>query len=123
MTEETGDIVSDIKSAIWDIEDNLERLLHRLETEMERILKEENEGGEACFDLLLKAGFTIGTRFIYKFDNTKWTITGINPKGFVLTAINNGEIRKSRLPAYDMKRLKEKMELFEIIEQPENSNA
>ena len=123
MPEETEDIVSDIKSAIWDIEDNLERLLRRLETEMERTEKEDNEDGEACFDLLLKAGFTIGTRFIYKFDNTKWTITGINPKGFVLTSINNGEIRISRLPAYDVERLKKMMEQLEIIEQQENSNA
>ena len=119
MNEKDEDIVSDIKHAIWDIEDNIARLLQRLETEMERTEKEDNEDGEACFELYIKAGFTIGTRFIY--DNTEWTITGINPKGFVVTGTVNGEERKQRLPAYDKNRIEKCLNdnRFKIIEQGE----
>ena len=119
MNEKDEDIVYDIKHAIWDIEDNIARLLQRLETEMERTEKEDNEDGEACFDLYIKAGFTIGTKFIY--DNTEWTITGINPKGFVVTGTVNGEERKQRLPAYDKNRIEKCLNdnRFKIIEQGE----
>ena len=119
MNEQDEDIVFDIKHAIWDIEDNLERLLRRLESEMERTEKEDNEDGEACFDLYIKAGFTIGTKFLFKPENTEWTITGINPKGFVITGTINGEKRKMRLPAYDKNCIEESMEKFEIIGQDE----
>ena len=121
MNEQDEDIVSDIKHAIWDIEDNLERLLHRLETEMERTAKEDNEDGEACFDLYIKAGFTIGTKFVYQ--NTEWTITGINPKGFVVTGTVNGEERKQRLPAYDKNRIEKSISLFVITGQQEISGG
>ena len=115
MNEDTQDIVSEIKSSIFDIEDRIEILLRRLENEVDRITKEDNEDGELCFELYIKAGFTIGTKFVYKPDNTEWTITGINPRGFVVTGIVNGEERKLRLPAYDKNRIEKSMHLFEII--------
>lgn len=99
MNEQDKDIVSDIKHYIWDIEEKLDTLLNHLESEMGRICKEDEEEGEACFDLLIKEGFTIGTKFLFMPDNTEWTITGIHPKGFVVTGTINGEQKKLRIPA------------------------
>ena len=83
----------DFNSIVWrldDLRDSIVNILSLFE-------KEERDESEECFDILLKAGINVGTKFKTSEDGPTLEIIGICNEGFRVIDITSAKPRKMTL--------------------------
>ena len=87
------DIISDINCYFYQLEDKVQSLLDILRDFDEKEEKRRRDATEECFDLLIKNGFNVGTKF--SCEESVYSIVGINCSGFIIEREVDGEKRRS----------------------------
>ena len=83
----------DLNGIVWRIDDlrgTIQNILAMFETA-------ERDESEECFDILLKAGFNVGTKFKTSEDGPTLEIVGICNEGFRVIDTSSAEPRKMTL--------------------------
>lgn len=83
----------DFNGIVWRIED-LQGTIQNILSMFEAAERDESE---ECFDILLKAGFNVGTKFKTSEDGPTLEIIGICNEGFRVIEISSAEPRKMTL--------------------------